>query len=107
MDSVMDKIYIPPFLNPLKCDMSFLKCNYVVYYIGGMILLLTILFILYASKVSRGALIVSAFCHCFIFLACSTILLNLCMSSSPKLFTYFIIGVALLCTSLVIVLFGK
>lgn len=96
------------FLNPLGCDFSlFSRCNPVFYYIVGMIALLCIMFVLFANKVSRGTLLMSTICHILIFVACSIVLLNLCVSGRVAFFSYVVIAVALLCTFMVVLMFSK
>lgn len=97
--------YLNP--NPLRCDLSFVKCSPFIYYVVGMVAFLAFLFFIYASKVSKGVLLISTICHLLIFIACALVLLNLCVSQSPDMYSYIVVGIALLCTSLVVILFSK
>lgn len=97
--------YLNP--NPLQCNLSFFKCSPFMYYVIGMVAFLMFMFFIYASKVSKGALIISTICHLIIFLACALVLLNLCVSQAPNMYSYIVVGIALLCTSMIVLLFSR
>ena len=95
------------YVNPLKCDLSFMKCNLFIYFVIGAILLFSVLLLMFASNYSGVGLLLSTVCLCIIFVVCSLILLNLCLSNAPELYSYITIGGSLLLTLLIVLLFRK
>lgn len=93
------------FYNPLKCDLSAFKCKPVTYYIVAMVVILTFLFIAYATKSSRTVLLVSTACHLLIFIMCSLILINLC-NSSNEYYSYAVIVASAIMTGLIVFIFN-
>lgn len=95
------------YLNPMKCDLSFLKCNYAVYFMVGMIILFLALILFAAHKYSNLSLFIVTLCFGIIFVVCSLLLIHLCSSNSPTMYSYITLGVAILITLLVITFFRK
>lgn len=95
------------YLNPMKCDLSFMKCNLFIYFVIGAILLFSVLILFFASKYSGIGLLLSTLCLCIIFVVCSLILLNLCVSESPSMYSYITIAGAILLTLVIVLLFKK
>ena len=95
------------YLNPMKCDLSFMKCNIFIYFVIGSIFLFSALILFFSSKYSGVGLLMSTLCLCVIFVVCSLILLNLCVAKSPTMYSYITIACAFLLTLLIVFLFRK
>jgi hypothetical protein len=105
--SDMKNFFDKKYLNPMKCDLSFMKCNLFIYFVIGAILLFSVLLLMFTSNYSGIGLLTSTICLCIIFMVCSLILLNLCVSDAPGLFSYITIGVSLLLTLVIVLWFRK
>lgn len=83
------------YVNPLNCDLSFMKCKTFLYFIVGTILFLAIGTIMYYDSFTGAKFVLSMTCVCALFLVCSLILLNLCLSnpSMKKMYSYITIGI--------------
>lgn len=92
--------------NQLKCNLSAFDCKPVSYYIIGMICLLSILYIAYASGSSRIVLVVSTLCHLLIFIICSKLLIYLCQNKLSISYSYAIIAAGLLATYFTVFIFN-
>lgn len=106
----LNEKYLNPMkcdLSIMKCDLSFMKCNLFLYFVIGAILLFSVLILFFASKYSGMGLLLSTLCLCIIFVVCSLILLNLCISEAPSRLSYITIASAILLTLLIVLLFKK
>lgn len=95
------------YLNPMKCNLSFMKCNLFIYFVIGAILLFSVLILFFASKYSGIGLLISTLCLCIIFVVCSLLLLNLCATEAPSMHSYITIAGAILLTLVIVLLFKK
>jgi hypothetical protein len=95
------------YLNPLKCDLSFQKCHIAFYYVIGMIALYLLIILFTAHKYSNISLFIITLCLGIIIIGCTLILLNLCYTDSPSLYSYVTLGVSTLLSFMVITFFRK
>lgn len=105
--SQFKNLFSEKYLNPMQCNLSFMKCNTVTYFIIGGILLFAVLLLLFANQQSGIKLLLSTVCLCAIFIACSLVLINLCVSNAPGVFSYITIGGAILMTLVIVLAFRK
>lgn len=94
----------PKYLNPLQCQ-PFSKCKLFVYFIIGMIAVFTLLLLFRASKLSKFSLLLSTLCLCIVFIACSLLLLNLCVAGASDILSYITLGVSILVIIIIIMFF--
>lgn len=95
------------YLNPLKCDLAFLKCNNVVYFMIGMIVLFLAVILFTAHKYSNISLFIVTVCLGIIFVVASIVLIHFCYEKSPSMYSYITLGIAILLTLVIVSFFKK
>lgn len=103
----MTSYLTPDYLNPLKCDVSVVNCDWYIYYAIAIVIMFTVLFIIYLSKYSKTTLILSTLCHLVLFIMCSIVILNVCSSNASKTLGITVTGISILLTLLLIIFFSK
>lgn len=76
------------YLNPLKCNLSFMNCNMFIYFMIGIIIIFSIFLLFHANKYSGFNLFLSTMCMGMIFAVCSLLLLNICITNSSVIYSY-------------------
>lgn len=81
-----------PYINPLKCDTSFLQCKPFVYYEIGITILILLIAVMLSNNISPISVIPSVMCIGLIFVVSSIALLNGCMEKWSNIYMYSIIA---------------
>lgn len=95
------------YLNPMKCNISSLNCKYVLYFIIMMAVLFAILLLSSDSKYSGISMLLSTICLILIFIMCTLLLMRLCTSNAPDMYSYVTLGSAFVVTILVSYFFRR